>query len=294
MNSRQNCPLGDRDRLHRPQVEQELRARVEQRLRPAEDDLDHERDRDRDEQGLGDADPTPQRPSRALAELATGLLHALGALEPDRRGDHAVRADRALAPGAVHARRHVGVPVAHLDRGRGRGGQVVLGHGAHPTGASPVRPCGFEDRARYPRIGGSASSSVSTSASLHIELQRSDDRAVGADQEQPRLGEVAVRHLQPVQRGLVQDLLVVVLPDLDVDEHGPVGVPAGEILDHLGDRAAEPADAEHGRREHDERRPALRDRPGDRPLVELGIGDRALGRRARVDRRERDALRIHA
>ena len=52
--------------------------------------------------------------------------------------------------------------------------------------------------------------------------------AVGADQEQPRLGEVAVRHLQPVQRGLVQDLLVVVLPDLDVDEHGPVGVPAGE------------------------------------------------------------------
>src|SRR5207342_537675 len=44
------------------------------------------------------------------------------------------------------------------------------------------------------------------------------DHAVRADQEQPRLGEVAVRHLQPVECGLVQHLPVEVLPDLDVDE----------------------------------------------------------------------------
>ncbi len=68
---------------------------------------------------------TPPRsaPPGATAEVAARLLDALGALVADRRGDHAVRADRAVAAGAVDARRHVRMPVAHLDRGRGGEGR---------------------------------------------------------------------------------------------------------------------------------------------------------------------------
>src|ERR687891_2908433 len=79
------------------------------------------------------------------------------------------------------------------------------------------------------------------------------DDPVGADQVQPRLGEVALAE-QPVGGGLVDHSVVlgVVAPDLDVNELGSVVVPTREVLDDLGDRSAEPARAVDGRREDHE------------------------------------------
>src|SRR5438105_3833003 len=64
--------------------------------------------------------------------------------------------------------------------------------------------------------------------------------AVGPDEEHPRLVDGVVP-VQPFEGGLVGLLLLEVLPDLDVDEGGPVAVRLGQLVDHVGDRAAETA-----------------------------------------------------
>src|SRR5581483_2665515 len=64
-------------------------------------------------------------------------------------------------------------------------------------------------------------------------VEAGGDLAVGADQEDPRLVDVLVRRPgDPLLGGVVELLGLVVLPDLDVDEPGPVGVILGQALDH--------------------------------------------------------------
>ena len=97
---------------------------IEQGPRTPLDHLEHVDGGDRDEQhgrdrgglGVGDRDPA----AGALAELLACLLDTGGAVVADRRRPHAVGADRTPAPRAVHPRLDVGMPVARLDRGRGR------------------------------------------------------------------------------------------------------------------------------------------------------------------------------
>ena len=55
-------------------------------------------------------------PARSLAVLPPRLLHARRALVADGRRDHALGADGSIAPGAVDARGHRGMPVAVLGR----------------------------------------------------------------------------------------------------------------------------------------------------------------------------------
>ena len=89
-------------------------------------------------------------PSRAPAELAASLVDALGALVPDGGRDHALGADRPAAPGAVHARLDVRVPIAVLgNAGRRRWREARF---VHVT--AMVRAAAVSDGMRSAAAGG--------------------------------------------------------------------------------------------------------------------------------------------
>ncbi|WP_229023157.1 hypothetical protein [Actinomarinicola tropica] len=66
-----------------------------------------------------------------------------------------------------------------------------------------------------------------------------DDGAVAVDEEDPRFVPAAVGD-EPLGDGVVERAVVELLPDLDVDERGAVGVAGGEFPGAFGDRSAEP------------------------------------------------------
>ena len=108
-------PGGDPDRLVRPSGRTPARRR-RTASRSRTRCLEHERDHVEPDQDLADparvvADPSAEERPR-LAYVLVALPDALGALETDRRRDHAVRADPPLAAGAADVGLAVGVAVA--------------------------------------------------------------------------------------------------------------------------------------------------------------------------------------
>src|SRR4029453_15329959 len=134
------------ERLHRAQADQRaFRWTLEQRVSPADQQLQREHGEHRREQDLGRRDPpSHDAPTRTLAELPAGLGDAFGALVADRSGSHALGQDRAVAPGAMHTGLHVRVAITMLHRRR-RAPRLLtrfLGHAGHPTGSAELSAVG--------------------------------------------------------------------------------------------------------------------------------------------------------
>ena len=152
--------VGHQGREHGPQVDHDEQVgstdeRAEAspgHLQDVDGEQDHhDRIRDRNALRVGDRDPPPG----SLPEFLPRFRDARGALVADRGGDHALGADGAVAPGAVHAGLDVGVAVARLGRRRRRRDDRSLFH--QRTGA----------------MGGRAWSWLATSSTSNNGPQRS-------------------------------------------------------------------------------------------------------------------------
>ncbi len=121
-----------RGRPRRPAARDRGYRALEQGACPSGNHLEHIADADehqeerRDRCGLGIRDGHP--PARTLPVLAASLRNAGGAVMPDRSRDHAVGADRASAPGAMHAGGHRRVAIAMVAPRRGRRDHRLLFH----------------------------------------------------------------------------------------------------------------------------------------------------------------------
>ena len=213
-------------------------------------------------------------PREAMQALELGLvddvaldrvLEVVTPVQLDRAGNVALLVEVRVL---VHLRDHDAVVVEALGQPVGRDEHllaVTLGHGASRC---------LPDRRVELANGDGAFEPVT-------------DLAVGADDEDPRLGgQLPLRH--PLVHALGG---IVVLVDLDVDEaDARVGVVAAHRADDVHGRPAGAARAVLRRREGDDERRAVGQRVGDRAAVELPI--RHLRRRQLVERRRGEGRRL--